>query len=124
MCALSTRPGLLWEGLYGATLGEQERKDPKLKEKGQCVHLSSLSSWEISLAFWELPSPMPWEPEGTGAGELQTCLPASLGFLLAVGWLTCLALRLQLRLCASAEPRHPADVTHAQGLECSGGGQA
>lgn len=65
--------------------------------------------------------PMPWELEGTRAGELQTCLPASLGFLLAVSWLTCLALRLQLRLCASAEPRHPAGCDTCTGLRMQWG---
>lgn len=67
---------------------------------------------------------MPWEQEATGVGELQTCLPASLSFLMTVGWLACLALGPQLRLCAQQSPDSLLDVNHAWGLERRGHCQA
>lgn len=104
-----------WEGQRGRT----SCRNPSSKRR-DCAHLF-LSSWEISLAFWEVSDSMPWELEGTGVGELQTCLPASLSSLLTVAWLTCLALRPQLRLCAPAEPRHPAGCDSCTGIRMQWG---
>lgn len=64
-------------------LGKAREEGPKLEEKG-CVHLSEFLR-RTSLAFWEVPAAMSWELEGTGARELQPCLPSSLVSLLTVG---------------------------------------
>lgn len=61
--------------------GRTSHKDQS-SVKGQCIQLcsSSLSSWEVGLAFWVVPGPMPWELEGTGPRHglenyRHVCLP-------------------------------------------------